>query len=185
VKFLDVIGEVCARFDSLGVGYALVGGFGMAMRGVQRATVDLDFIVLLDDLEAADKVLLSSGYKRSFHSENVSHYRSEDADFGRIDLIHAFRGPSLSMLGRAERIEVAGGVSLLVARSEDIVGLKIQAAFNDPDRSEQDWQDIRLLVQAAGQRGEAIDWELIADYLAIFEQSERIDEIRNWYGEAD
>ncbi len=181
MKFLDVIGYVCRKFDSRGVGYALIGGFGMAMRGVQRATVDLDFIVLLDDLVTADDVLVSSGYRRSFHSENVSHYRSEDADFGRIDLVHAFRGPSLSMLERAERIEVAGGISLPVARTEDIVGLKIQAAFNDPARSAQDWQDIRLLVQAAAQVGKALDWELITDYLAIFEQADKLEEIRSWY----
>ena len=51
MNFLKVIDAVCLDLDTAGVRYALIGGFAMALRGVQRATTDLDFILMLQDLE--------------------------------------------------------------------------------------------------------------------------------------
>ena len=185
MDFLEVIRQVGARLDEAGIRYALIGGFGMAMRGVQRATVDLDFIVLLDNLETVHRTLSTLGYEREFHSDNVSHYQAKNTKLGRIDILHAFRAPTLSMLERAQRLEVAYGLFLPVARTEDIIGLKIQAAFNDPQREAADWQDIRMLIEAAASQRTALDWELIGDYLAIFEQPERLGQLEQWYGETD
>ena len=184
MDFLRVIESLGDRLDKAGVRYALIGGFGMAMRGVQRATVDLDFLILLDDLQQADQVLVSLGFQRTFQSDNVSHYRALDEDWGRVDLLHAFRPASLGMLERAERLQVARGVSLPVAAREDIVGLKVQAGFNDPRRQQQDWADIRMLVQSAGDQGDSLDFDLIADYLELFECLDRIQEIKDWYEQA-
>ena len=101
MDFVSVIDKVIRQLDKEGVRYALIGGFAMGLRGVQRATVDLDFILMLEDLDTADKVFSQSGYTRTYFSENVSHYESRNLDLGRIDILHAFRGPSLSMLDRA------------------------------------------------------------------------------------
>jgi hypothetical protein len=156
----------------------------MALRGVQRATVDLDFIMLMEDLDRADAILTSQGYTRVFHSENVSHYRSVQADFGRINILHAFRAPSVSVLARAHRIDVDVGQTLPVAATEDIIDLKIQAAVNDPKRSEQDWLDIRLLLEASAIQGSGIDWDLIGDYLGIFDLGDRRQAMEDWYEQA-
>ena len=185
MDFLKVLDEICGALDKSRIHYALIGGFAMAMRGVQRATVDLDFILLLEDMDRAHDLLQSYGYQRVFHSENLSHYRAEASDYGRIDILHAFRRPSLSMLERAQRVEVSPGLSVPVARVEDIIGLKIQAAINDPARDIQDWLDIRLLLEAAAQQEEALDWELIVDYLRIFGQEDRLMTLKEWYGQAD
>ncbi len=61
----------------------------MALRGLQRTTVDLDFILVLVDMGRADLVLRALGYARVFHSQNVSHYESPDLVWGRIDILHA------------------------------------------------------------------------------------------------
>ena len=185
MDFLSVIETVIQQLDKKGVRYALIGGFAMGLRGVQRATVDLDFILMLDDLRTADKVFTQSGYTRTFYSENVSHYESENLELGRIDILHAFRGPSLSMLDRAERIEISNGLSLPVVQMEDLVGLKIQAAHNDPSRSTSDWSDIRLLIENSGKTKNSVDWELIGDYLDLFGIGSKLEELRNWYGPLD
>jgi predicted nucleotidyltransferase len=185
MDFLKVLDEICGALDRANIRYALIGGFAMAMRGVQRATVDLDFILLMDDLDRAHELLRSSGYRRAFHSDNVSHYRAEDSDYGRIDILHAFRRPSLSMLDRAERVELSPGVSVPVARVEDIIGLKIQAVVNDPERETQDWLDIRLLLEAAANQAETVDWGLLAEYLRIFNLHDRLESLKEWYGQAE
>ncbi len=182
MDFLRVLDTVCGSLDRDNVRYALIGGFAMAMRGVQRATVDLDFILLLDHLTKADDILISSGYRRVFRSENVSHYRADASEFGRVDLLHAFRGPSLSMLDRAERLEVSAGLTVPVARVEDIIGLKVQAAVNDSRRATHDWLDIRMLLEAAHHRRQELDWMLIGDYLDIFSLNDQMEILRGWYG---
>lgn len=171
--------------DQAALRYALIGGFAMAMRGVQRATVDLDFLLLAKDLESVDQILHTCGYERVFRSENVSHYRDPTAPFGRIDILHAFRAPSLGMLDRAERLEISPGLSVPVLHIEDLIGLKIQAAVNDPAREAQDWQDIHLLLQAAAYDDKVIDWALIADYLALFQLSHRLQELKDRHGPID
>lgn len=184
MDFLQIIRKVCGSLDAAGVRYALIGGFAMALRGVQRATVDLDFILMLQDLDHADRVLRAAGFRREFHSENVSHYLADQPEPGRIDLLHAFRAPSLSMLRRADRIPVADGLDVPVVQAEDIVGLKVQAAVNDPRRADEDWSDIRLLMEAQAALGREPDWELIADYLGIFGLENELPRLEGWYGKA-
>lgn len=154
----------------------------MALRGVQRATVDLDFILLLDDLDRADAIFREHGYKRAFHSENVSHYISDDLELGRIDILHAFRGPTLSMLERSNRIDVADGLNLPVVQIEDIIGLKVQAAVNAPRRQHSDWTDIRTMVETCSEQNIQIDWPLLEDYLGIFGLESKLETMKGWYG---
>lgn len=183
MDFLKVIRQIGGALDAAQVRYALIGGFAMALHGVQRATVDLDFLLMLDDLKQADRILIDSGYQREFTSENVSHYVADSPDLGRIDLLHAFRGPSLSMLKRAERIDIATDLQLPVVQIEDLIGLKIQAAVNDEQRAEADWLDIRLMIQAAALAENSLDWSLIDDYLDLFGLETELTRMRSWYGQ--
>jgi predicted nucleotidyltransferase len=185
MNFLKVIGDVVGELEAVGVRYALIGGFALGLRGVQRATMDLDFILMLEDMGKADAILNRFGYKRVFQSENVSHYESPDDEWGRIDILHAFRGPSLGMLKRAELISVDADVRLRVVQIEDLVGLKVQAMYNDPRRAIGDWDDIRLLLQSAGMHRLAVDWELMEDYLRLFGWQEKISEFKAIYGPVD
>jgi hypothetical protein len=181
MNFLTVLEKLTAALDEAGVRYALIGGFAMALRGVQRATMDLDFILLLQDLERAHRILESLGYRRGFTSENVSHYTSDEFSLGRVDLLHAFRGPTLSMLDRAERLAITASLDIPVVQVEDIIGLKIQATVNDPTRHASDWADIRLLIEHCASTRKPLNWELIADYLKIFHLEGRLGEIRKWH----
>ena len=185
MDFISVMETVIQRLDAAGVRYALIGGFAMALRGVQRATLDLDFILMLEDREYADRIFRQSGYTLAFRNENVSHYFSDSPEMGRIDLIHAFRRRSLTMLERAERIPLGASLSLPVVRVEDLIGLKVQAARNDPAREQSDWLDIRLLAEAARDQGTSLDWDLISDYLCLFDQSAQLSVLKSWYGTPD
>ena len=181
MNFQKVFNRVTSRLDESGIRYALIGGFAMALRGVQRATIHLDFILMLEDLEKADAIFTEAGYRRAFHSENVSHYISEDSELGRIDILHAFRGPTLSMLERAERIEVEAGYSLPVVEIEDLIGLKVQAIVNDPKRSTWDWADIRMMLETCSETGQAIDWQLLQEYMDLLHLGDKLAELKDWH----
>jgi predicted nucleotidyltransferase len=177
MDFLRALAELTEKLDAEAVRYALIGGFGMAMRGVQRATVDLDFVLAMEDLDRSDQALRELGFRRYFHTDNVSHYRHDEL-VERIDLLHAFRRPSMAMLERAERIELEKGLAVPVAAVEDIIGLKVQAMSNDPARAEQDWLDIRLLVRSARVAGHSLDWELIGDYFTLFDKQHLLEALK-------
>ena len=78
--------------------------------------------------------------------------------------------------------EIAEGLTLPVVQTEDIVGLKIQAAVNDEQRAASDWADIRLLIELSAHNGTPSDWALITDYLDIFGLGLELKRMRDWYG---
>jgi hypothetical protein len=183
MDFEKVLSSVVRDLDDHAVHYALIGGMAMAMHGLQRTTLDLDFMLLLDDLAIADEILRSHGYHREFHSENVSHYLGNVPALGRIDLLHAFRGPSLGMLARASRLPWPDACAVPVVDLEDLIGLKIQALVNDPARQGRDWADIIQMIRHAGDSSVAIDWELVTDYLALFNLGDKLPELTHAYGQ--
>ena len=181
MDFLRTLSLLETRFAEQGIAYALIGGFAMALRGVQRMTADLDFLVMLEDLPRADAILSTQGYRRVFHSENVSHYEGDSAELGWVDVLHAFRGPSLGMLQRAELLPVTPEVRVRVAQVEDLIGLKVQALSNNSARALGDWHDVYMLVQAAGVEERSLDWDLLEEYLDLFGQQARLSELRALY----
>jgi hypothetical protein len=183
LDLFNSIRRLTARLDEAGVKYALIGGMAMAMRGVQRATFDLDFLIMISDLEITRRVLADQGYQSVYQSENVSHFENPTERLARVDLLHAFRGPSLSMLDRAERLSLGESCHLPVLQIEDLIGLKVQAASNDPARALGDWNDIyRLVIQAAETSApKAFNWLLISDYLDTFDCSSKLAELETLY----
>ena len=182
MNFLEDLPKLVDAFDSQNMSYALIGGLAMALRGVQRSTLDADFILLSENLELCDSALQKMGYRCEFQSENVSHYFAKERSLGRIDFLHAFRPASLGMLKRAERIPFMSDCSVPVVLTEDLIGLKIQAAHNDPDRYIGDWNDIYMLIDHSAQSGDDLDWELLEGYFEIFDILHQLTELKERYG---
>jgi len=166
VDFELVLRTLISEFSRLKIRCAAVGGFALGVLGAPRQTLDLDFLVHRDDLEKLDAALKALGYDRAFRSENVSQYRHPDTAWGSVDFIHAFRKVSLAMLDRAKDYPALGGTqSLRTAQPEDVIGLKVQAMFNDPERRAQEQNDIERLMAQYGQR---LDWDRIQDFYDVF-----------------
>jgi predicted nucleotidyltransferase len=181
MSFLQSIARVVMRLQEAGVDYAVIGGMAMALRGVQRTTFDLDFLLLLSQLPTAHDVLVGEGYAQVYHSENVSHYENPSVPLGRIDILHAFRDHSLAMLQRAEVIEFGDAGGLPVVQLEDLIGLKIQAAKNSARRALGDWNDIYRMVIHAAEIRHDLNWGLVARYLALFDQLAKLSELQRLY----
>ena len=172
-----------ADFDRGQIRYAAIGGFALSVFGAARATVDLDFLIHREDLDALHRILTSLGYQRLAQTENVSHYVHPDALWGSLDFVHAFRQPSLRMLDRATSYPIFGGTQhLRVAAPEDVIGLKVQAMVNDPSRRGKELVDIQALVE---RHGPTLDWQRIQEYFDIFEIGEEAGRLRERFGHAE
>ena len=176
MDFKLVLGKLIKAFNDQGIRYGLIGGFALGVWGVGRATADIDFLVNRDDLENVNEIMRTIGYKVGFRSENVTHFISDEVKYGNVDFLHSFRQPSLEMLGRTEKKDVLGGeIIIMVVRPEDIIGLKVQAIANNPNRGKNDLADIESLISAQKDR---LDWRLIEKYFKIFDMIDLFEKLR-------
>lgn len=166
MDFELVLERLITEFSRLQIRYAAIGGFALGVLGTPRQTMDLDFLIHRDDLEKLDAALTQLGYTRVFRSENVSQYRHTETVWGSLDFIHAFRKVSLAMLDRAkDHTALAGKQNLKTAQPEDVIGLKVQAMFNDPERTAQEQRDIEALMARYGSQ---LDWNRIQGFYDVF-----------------
>lgn len=175
MEFKLVLEKLLTEFDRQNINYALIGGFALGLWGVGRATVDIDFLALRDDMPKVDGVMNHLGYECRYKSENVSQYISPLKIFGEVDFIHAFRAPSIAMLKRAEKKSIYDGtMTIRVLKPEDIIGLKMQAMKSDKSRSGTDLADIKMLLKL---QKNIIDYGIIEGHTKLLEMEDLLKEI--------
>ena len=145
--------------------------------------MDLDFLVHRDDLNKLHEILTNLGYRRVHASENVSQYHHHDHMWGSVDLIHAFREVSLAMLERAKSYPAFGAkLSIRTLEPEDVIGLKVQAMANDPERRAQEVSDIERL---AALHGAKLDWQRILEFYRVFDREEEAIDLQRRFGHVE
>ena len=183
MNFEMVLRRLLEELDRRSVRYGTIGGFALGALGVPRATIDLDLLVHRDDLDELHSLLTDLGYVRSFMTTNVSQYRHPETEWGSVDVLHAFRAHSLSMLQRAHDHALLGGaLHVKVLEPEDIIGLKIQAMINDPVRRTRELADIESLLAVHGPR---VDWVRVLEFFELFGIGELGRELQERFDHAD
>lgn len=176
MDFSKVIPLIISEFEKEHVRYAVIGGFALGILGIMRATMDIDFLIHAEDLPKVDKIMDKYQYRCVHRSRNVSQFVADIKIFGEIDIIHAFREVSLKMLSKSSVKKVLGGRhKIKVLRPEDIIGLKIQALVNDPQREAREYADIEAVISHFKNQ---LDWDIIKEYFGLFRLNDRYAEIR-------
>ncbi len=86
------------------------------------------------------------------------------------------------MLARAKSYPVFGETQKVnAADPEDLIGLKVQAMVNDPDRKPQESADIERLMNLFGSK---LDWKRIHEYYDVFDLGEEAKRLRERFGRA-
>lgn len=164
MNFQAVLDILSREFTRHRIRRGLIGGMAVSILSVPRATRDLDYLVHRDDLAKVDAVMEKLGYRRTARTENFTRYDGRWPHQGTVDIQHAFRAPGLAMLRRACARRVPGlKVAPRVLQREDLVGLKLQALVNDPDRADRDRADIADLL-----RGRKPRWARVLGYFDGF-----------------
>lgn len=117
--------HIMREFNTQDINYAMIGGFALGFWGVTRATIDMDFLLLLDDSTRAEKILIKHGYRCNHKKENVAQYVSDSTHYGSIDMLFDFRVISRNMLARSVVVDVMENVTVKPLVPEDIIGLKL------------------------------------------------------------
>ncbi|OIO00366.1 hypothetical protein COY52_03660 [Candidatus Desantisbacteria bacterium CG_4_10_14_0_8_um_filter_48_22] len=182
MDFKTVLKILLKNFRKENIRYALIGGFALGALDTPRSTVDIDFLVHLDDMPKVDEIMKGSGYECRFKSGNVSQYVSPLEMFGEVDFLHAFRKTAVAMLERAVEKDIFKKLKIRVLQPEDIIGLKIQAAANDENRVEREYSDIGTLMKNYGKK---LNWDLLEEYFSIFKEKKRFSDLKKRYHNAE
>lgn len=155
-----VLGRLAFDLDSLGVGWALVGGFAISARCEPRFTRDVDVAVVVADDAAAEELvhrLLGLGYAvettvEQEYTERMAAVRFRAPLPGGVvtDVLLASSGIEEEIVAAADRLEVIPGLVLPVATTGHLVVTKLLA--RDDASRPQDSTDLvalrRVVVDA-------------------------------------
>lgn len=179
MHFETVLKHLIQLFRDEKVEYAIIGGIALGAWGYQRVTVDLDFLILSQDLEIAHKYLTTHGYSCLTKNKEFASYVSKNLILGRVDLMLAHNDLTQKMLQRSVKKRVSEELgSLRVIRPEDLIGLKLIAAHNNPKRHNRDMVDVQEIIKHYGKR---LDYELVRDY---FKAHKIEDKLRGFWKDA-
>jgi len=162
-------------FPKAQINFALIGGFALASHGYPRATIDIDFLVDKKDFPKIKELMLSYGYTLAHESEDAANFVGGTDKLGRVDFLLAHRKYTAEMLKRAVNKDILNNqFKVKVLKVEDLIGLKVQASSNDPERYHQDMSDIETLLKGNLSN---LDLNLIKEYFSIFEREKELAEI--------
>jgi hypothetical protein len=182
VDFERVLKALLSEFDRHQLRYAVIGGFALGALGAERTTKDLDFLVDRDDVDRIYAIMKGLGYLRYAQTANVTHYRHPDAEWVSVDVIHALRKHARDMLARAKLHPIFGNaLTIRVADPEDVIGFKVQAIANNPDRRLQEQADIERLMAIYRDR---LDWSRIQEYYDLFDMGDEARRLRERFEHA-
>ncbi len=115
--------EMVDLFQANKIGYCLIGGLAIMLYQGRASTVDIDFYVLVEDLEIVAKLLK----KNKYSVKSAGEYQLK-AKIGKvpIDLLYADHYVGIDVVKRAIEMKL-GDRFVKVATPEDLIVLKTMA----------------------------------------------------------
>ncbi len=153
----DLLLSVHNALQNANVEHILIGAFAMAHYGVQRATGDIDFLIDESDRKSALLSLQNLGFKIFRTTDEVIQLEGP----GSVDFLLAKRPLSREMIKNAQPIAPFNVKCISI---EGLIGLKIQAYYNDPKRELKDKADILSLIE----QYPTIQWDQVKQYADLF-----------------
>lgn len=168
----DALRRAVADLERTSHAYALIGGFAVSARTEPRFTRDIDLVVDVGDDAAAEALLrglAGRGYALVAAVEQQATGRLATARLASpvvpggeliVDLLFASSGVEHEIAARSEALELLEGLVVPVARTGDLLALKLLA--RDDVSRPQDLGDIRALRSVASAADLAIARETVA-----------------------
>jgi hypothetical protein len=173
MDFPLVFKNLLQKFQEQDVHYALIGGVAMQAAGFERATKDIDFAVIKEDIPKIRAIMGQFGYELTHESEEFSNYWHPMAPMGCVDYLHAHRSYTRKMVARAQNHAILGGADVPVVLAEDIIGLKVQSMVNNPERRFLDMADIKYLIINAPK----LDLDIVREYFHLFGMDSQLNDL--------
>jgi len=172
----EVLKTLIAVFNEQKIDFVLSGGLALSTMQIFRFTMDIDFLILEESREEVHEIMINLGYElQDLSSTEIISYLSPLKAFGQVDFLLSKRKYTRAMIRRAAVKDIFNGeFQVKTIQIEDLIGLKIQAIFNDPEnRYLIDAPDIQRLLSIHQNK---IDMDIIREYFKIFDREALLDE---------
>lgn len=126
---LDVASHQLA---AAGVDCILIGGFAVNYYGYTRNTLDVDFMIVAQQLDAVRQIMTQSGFTNVVINENVAFFSAPGSSL-RVDFLRVDGDTMRKLLGNAVNASVYGCM-IKVPALMDLIAMKIFALSQDVDR---------------------------------------------------
>jgi len=179
----DTLKRLEAALTELGLRFALIGGMAVILRGYDRATQDVDVLVL--DVDDVLPLLLAAFEKHGFG------FRVADPiDFAKQNRVILLRAPDgtgidvsmgvlpleLEIIERSTQETLMDGISMPVATAEDLIIMKLVAARN------RDLDDVTRLVELYPDLDVIRIRRIVTEYAEALEQPEIVQHLDDILG---
>lgn len=140
-----IVAQACKEAASSVI---LIGGQAVGIRGYQRVTLDVDFMITEADYEKLKPAICAAGYREEVRTNVVAKLRAESEGLLDIDFMfveaETFRG-----IQKESRAETFQDTQFLVPKVEHLIALKLHAIKQQPlVRELRDLNDIVELIKA-------------------------------------
>jgi len=147
------LARAATELGRLGVGFALVGGLAVSIRGEVRLTRDIDLAIDVAsdaDTERVVRELGARGYSVAALVEHedrkrLATVRLVSRSGVKVDLLAASSGIEREMVAAASTVAIEGVGAIPVASAEDLLAVKVLSVS---ERRPQDGIDARGLLQS-------------------------------------
>lgn len=176
MELSDLVRMIASFCESHGLAYFVTGSVASSVHGMYRNTHDVDVVVVLPSRWVGD--LRAAFPETDFYlSEEAA--RDAIVRTGQFNIIHQFTGLKIdviippkgdfteSRLLRARPMEVAPGVTAMVASPEDVILNKL--VFYRLGRSQKHLSDIANILKI---RGETLDRRYLEEWVLRLEVAE-------------
>ena len=144
--------QVITALDDAGVDFLIVGGIALRFYGIERATKDIDLMILPQDAERAIQIFKRLGYRQFDPTmvfeegriviERLTYVDVEEESFLKVDLLQPKGEPFLSIWSMRKAFDYEGRKIHVVSR-EGLMELKRLRG------SELDLKDIEFLKETS------------------------------------
>lgn len=180
----EVLSHVTRALEEQGVAYVVVGSFASSMRGLYRATSDIDLVAALQpahvrslvealqekfyiDEQAVRRAVSMRGSFNAIHFDavfKVDIFVAKDDDFTRQQLARR----------RAERATPDAPQEIFVATAEDTILAKLSCYRSGGEVSRAQWSDV---LGIAGTQGSGLDVEYLREWAGRLEVSDLLERL--------
>jgi len=151
-----IFGVVGQKLPAAGVEFLMIGGHAVNHYGYSRATIDVDFMIASNQVDAVRSVMKAAGFTNVSQSENVVFFDHPEIPY-RVDFLQVDESTLRALVDGARRVEY-GGQSLLVPGLLDLIAMKLFALKSGSAKREE--KDVPDIVHLAVEHGLDLEADL-------------------------
>lgn len=147
MRYPTIFHLVSTEFEKAKIPFILIGGFAVNAYKVSRSTGDVDFLMALEDLPNALRIMEGNDYKKFDEGEFFVRLSPARRPGMIVDFVLVDRITLDKMIREAKPVKLLG-LRFIIPSVHHLIALKLHALKNNSNREYKDLIDIFDLIKA-------------------------------------